>query len=82
MHLGHSFFDKVARIMFVAGIIEDHTTLYNWFGATRHQVHVMSKNQSQAFNKSRYIAVIKGGESSTAHFFTALHCDLRKVWKT
>jgi hypothetical protein len=77
MHLGHSFFDDVAKIPLVAQLIEDHTTLYDWFGATRHKIHAMFKKQSQAFNKGRHLAVIKGGESRMAHFFAAMHRDLR-----
>ena len=77
MHLGHSFFDEVAKIQFVARLIEDHTKLYDWFGATRNQVHAMLKKLSQAFNKGKHVAAIKGGESSMAHIFAALHHNLR-----
>ena len=38
--------------------------------------HVLKK-QSHAFNKGRHVAVIKAGESSTAHFFATRHRDLR-----
>ena len=41
IHLGHSLFDDIAKIPMVAQLIKDHTALYDWFGAMRHQVHAM-----------------------------------------
>ena len=37
----------------------------------------MFLKESQTLNKGRHVAVIKGGESRTAHFFAVLHRDLR-----
>ena len=79
MHLGHSFFDKVAKVQFVTGLIKNHVALYNWFDATRRQVHAIFNNQSQAFDKGGHVVVIKGGESCTAHFFAAQHSDLHMM---
>ena len=84
MHLGHSLFDEIAKIMLVAQLIKNHTTLCDWFGAMRHQVPDMLKKQSQVPNKGGHVAVIKGGESRMAHFFATLHCGLplKGVYRT
>ena len=51
--------------------------MYDWFGAMCHQVHTMFKKQSQVFNEGRHVAVMKGSEFRMAHFFAALHRNLR-----
>ena len=58
MQLGYSRFNEVADIPSAAWFNEDHTKMYDWFGAMRHQVHAMLK---------KTVAGVQQGQARRGH---------------